>query len=301
MIVAVDARRLVTLSGGPRPEIWCAAAIALLLEAHLIGFSGPGQGRLPAEGIPTHSCVVILDSASGNTWRSDPKMCAVRLSPASTFKIPHALVALATGVITADTVEKWDGTRYSGTPVWERDHTVMTAMKPSVVWFFQRIAPHVGARRMHEWLERLRYGNARTDGDVTLYWLDGLLQVSPDEQIEFLEKFYSLRLPFNPDLQRRVRGALDQPPGTVENSRGVSRLDGDWPVDARWNAKTGRTEYGSREVSWLVGELASGGRSHIFASAVWRDGGQVDFLDSANLLVKTFIARGLLKSSAVVH
>ena len=32
--------------------------------------------------------------------------CSTRLSPASTFKIPHALVALETGVVTAQSVEK---------------------------------------------------------------------------------------------------------------------------------------------------------------------------------------------------
>jgi beta-lactamase class D len=38
------------------------------------------------------------------------------LSPASTYKIPHALIGLETGVITEDTVEKWDGVRHPDQP-----------------------------------------------------------------------------------------------------------------------------------------------------------------------------------------
>ena len=77
------------------------------------------------------SCVVILNAGSGEVTRTGDR-CGTALSPASTFKIPHAPVALATGVVTADTVEKWDGTRHPEQPSWDRDHTVLSAMRPGV-------------------------------------------------------------------------------------------------------------------------------------------------------------------------
>ena len=55
---------------------------------------------------PSSSCVVIHTAGTPKAWSSDAPACATRLSPASTFKIPHALVALETGVIQPDTVEK---------------------------------------------------------------------------------------------------------------------------------------------------------------------------------------------------
>ena len=67
--------------------------------------------------------------------------CSTRLSPASTFKIPHALVALETGVVTAQSIEKPDGTRYEQQPKWNHEHTVISALRPSVLWVFRRIAP----------------------------------------------------------------------------------------------------------------------------------------------------------------
>ena len=78
------------------------------------------------------ACVVILNAGSGQVTKTGDR-CDTALSPASTFKIPHALVALETGMVTADTVEKWDGTRHPDQPSWDRDHTVLSAMRPSHV------------------------------------------------------------------------------------------------------------------------------------------------------------------------
>jgi beta-lactamase class D len=240
------------------------------------------------------SCIVIV-SEKGEAFRSDPAMCGVRLSPASTFKIPHALVGLETGVVTPDAVEKWDGTRHPEQPLWDRDHTVLTAMKPSVLWFFQRIAPRIGAARMREWLERFQYGNADVSGDITRYWINGTLRVSPDEQAAFLRRFYARRLPVKPETAALVERALDQQPGTVQNARGVHPLRVRWPAGAALNAKTGATTIASGEsVSWLVGAVTVAGQRHVFASAVWRATGGVDQLDAVRLAMRTFVARKIL-------
>jgi beta-lactamase class D len=245
---------------------------------------------------PRRSCVIIQEAAGNGRWVSDAEACATRLCPASTFKIPHALVALESGVVSTDTVERWDGVRHPRQPLWDRDHTVLSAMKPSVVWFFQRIAPRVGAERMHGWLERLDYGNADTSGDVTMYWLNGVLRISPDEQVAFLRRFYTSTLPIAAVHQKSVRDALDQQPGTVQNSLGVHELDGRWTPDVRLNAKTGAsTPANGKTVSWLVGALSAAGRDQVFASAVWGDDEGIEILDGPRLAVKTFIERGLLQ------
>lgn len=243
----------------------------------------------------SHRCVVIVDVKTADAWKSNAAECAARLPPASTFKIPHALVALETGAIAPDTVEKWDGTQYAEQPNWNRDQTVASALRPSVVWFFQRIAPRVGAARMHEWLQRLRYGNASTSGDVTMYWLNGTLRVSPVEQAAFLGQLYRGRLPFAADRVRLVRDALEQPFGTAENANGVMQLEGPRPPGVTWRPKTGRTSVDGRPVSWLVGDVTIAGRGYAFASAVWRDD-QIPIgpAEAAQLAVNTLAGRGLL-------
>ncbi|HEY7498741.1 MAG TPA: penicillin-binding transpeptidase domain-containing protein [Vicinamibacterales bacterium] len=262
-----------------------AASIAAMVSAAPAAQSG-GDVR---------SCVVIYDAARARTTRSDEKACRTRLSPASTFKIPHALVALETKVATPDGVEQWDRTPYANRPSWERDHTVLSAIRPSALWVFQRIAPRIGAARMHEWLARLRYGNADTSGPIAEYWLNGRLRISPDEQVGFLRRFYANELPLSPEHMRAVQAALVQSPGTVENSTGVHPVDGDWRSGVALSSKTGATRTASGEgVSWLVGALTVDAQQYVFATAVWRASGTVDPFEATRTTVRAFIANGRL-------
>jgi len=61
---------------------------------------------------------------------------------------------------------------------------------------------------MHGWLERLHYGNADTSGEVTQYWLNGTLRISPEEQVDFLRQFYDRTLPFQNTFEQLVEDAL---------------------------------------------------------------------------------------------
>lgn len=88
--------------------------------------------------------------------------CGRRTLPASTFKVPHALVALETGVVTEKTVIKWDGTRRDY-PVWNRDQTLDSAVKMSAVWVFSavRLCDRPRARIVISQIVSLRIGNVR--------------------------------------------------------------------------------------------------------------------------------------------
>ena len=88
---------------------------------------------------------------------------------------------------------------------------------------------------------------------------------------------------------------MEQVPGTVENARGVTKLDAEWRSGIMLNSKTGATTIASgQSVSWLVGRLSIDQRHIVFASAVWRDQGGVDGLDATRLAIKTFVDRGAL-------
>ena len=243
---------------------------------------------------PVHTCIVIQQLAADAPLVSRGD-CATRLSPASTFKIPHALVALETGVVTPDSIEKWDGTKYARQPKWMLDHNVISALRPSVLWFFQRIAPRVGASRMAEWLAKFEYGNRDVSGPITQYWVNGRLQISPIEQVRFLQRFYGPSLPVRLEHTKAIVAGLIQKKGTVENSLGVHPLEGDWRR-AGLIAKTGATSTSAYRVSWLVGLLTSDpqGLQYVFAAAVWRQSGAVDTLDATRLAVRQFIESGLL-------
>ena len=262
-----------------------AAVLLAILAIH-------GTAQYPSP----RSCVVINENGTAQRWSGTASDCATRLSPASTYKIPHALIGLETGVITETTVEKWDGVKHPDQPNWNQDHTVLSAMRPSVLWFCQAMAPRIGSTRAHEWLQRFQYGNADTSGPITLYWVNGRLRISPDEQLAFVKKFYDGTLPVSKAHADRLKAALVQAPGTVENARGVHKLNAKWRAGLSLNSKTGATTIESGEsVSWLVGQLTVDGRRLVFVSAVWRPSGGVDTLDATRLAIQTFVDRGVLR------
>src|SRR5262249_50712046 len=142
---------------------------------------------------------------------------AVRVSPQSTFKIPHALAALDAGVISG-VGEKmtYDG-RPADSPLWRQDHTLATAMRDSVVWYFQETAKRLGPAREREYLAKFDYGNQDSSSGLTSFWLGCSLAISPDEQLRFLDRLYNGRLPDNRKALESVREILRQPAGSVVN------------------------------------------------------------------------------------
>lgn len=48
------------------------------------------------------SCVVVQELSADTPQHVRGEVCAIRFLPASTFTIPHALVAVETGVVTAE-------------------------------------------------------------------------------------------------------------------------------------------------------------------------------------------------------
>lgn len=271
------------------------AAIPALLAAWCAGVAQVAAHEA-AHRSQDGSCVVIYDAQAPSYWRSDPAACALRLSPASTFKIPHALVALELGIVTPATRQTWDGTRYPTRPSWQATHDLGSAIRNSVLWFFQRTAVKIGAQRMQGYLARFRYGNENTSGPPDAYWVNGRLRISADEQVEFLKRFYYGELPIGSMHIEAVRRMLIHRPGTVQNATGIHFLRGTWDRSAELSAKTGAgnafEQPGSR-VSWLVGQLGLNGNRYIFASNV--TGPAIDPLDGAHAAVAAFQARGLLR------
>src|SRR5689334_12005259 len=53
--------------------------------------------------------IALFDTQEGVLSCSDVKRCQNAVTPASTFKIPHSMIALETGVVDGpDTMMKWD-------------------------------------------------------------------------------------------------------------------------------------------------------------------------------------------------
>ncbi len=210
------------------------------------------------------TCFILYEIGVGEVKRSPADLCTTRISPASTFKIAHALAALDAGALSGADASF----RYNGEPfpvnAWRRDHTLATAMRYSVVWYFQRVATALGADREREYLARLDYGNRDISTALTSFWLDGSLRISPEEQERFLLRLYEDGLPIGRDAMRIVRDILVQPRDAVVSAMGEHPFAAPWPGGAVVSAKTGR----GPDVSWLVGHVKRPLRAWVFVSAV---------------------------------
>lgn len=89
---------------------------------------------------------------------------------------------------------------------WEQDHTLRTAIRDSVVWYFQEVARRIGNTRMSTYLTSMHYGNERTEPAIDTFWLtsDGL-RITPSQQVDLLAKLYSDQLPFETKHMALVR------------------------------------------------------------------------------------------------
>ncbi|MEV0663126.1 class D beta-lactamase [Actinomadura luteofluorescens] len=157
-----------------------------------------------------HGSFALLDVKTRNTTVVDRRRAQTRLVPASSFKVPHALVALETGVVKSpDEVIPWDGTPQPF-PEWEQDMTMREAVRISNAAAFQVIARRIGLQRERQWLHRFGYGNRQTGTKVDRFWLDGPLKISAVEQTRFMERLAAERLPASREHQRTVRDLIKQ-------------------------------------------------------------------------------------------
>jgi beta-lactamase class D len=222
--------------------------------------------------MPARSCFLLYELGVGRVARQPSEGCAVRVTPASTFKIPHALAALDAGVVRADEVFKYDG-RPRRHESYRHDQTLASAIRNSVLWYFQELAGRLGPRRELEYLKKLEYGNADISSGLKTFWLYESLRISPEEQERFLVRLFEDALPVARAAQQVVREALVQPPGRVVNATGEHPFAQPWPAGTVVSAKTGSGSHPNQpDVRWLVGHVRRGKRAWIFVSNVVGDG-----------------------------
>lgn len=210
-------------------------------------------------------CFMLQSLTTPKRFVSDPEECKVRTSPASTFKVPHSLIALDTGVVTDPmALVKWDGADHSF-DLWNRDHSMDSAVKWSVLWFFRRTAGLIGRERMLRALKKLRYGSDAFERDVTSFWVNGDLVISPEEQLAFLRRMFRYELPVRRKHVDIVKAAMLMPPGKITNASGEHDFALNVP-NAIVRAKTGNTTVDGERSSWIVGSIETGKQQYVFVA-----------------------------------
>jgi beta-lactamase class D len=194
---------------------------------------------------------VLRDDAGERQVVYNPERVRSRFLPASTFKILNSLIALETGVL-ADEHETiaWDGVDRGDW--WNGDMDMAKAFQRSAVWFYQQVARRVGEQRMREWVERVGYGNRDIGGGIDRFWLEGDLRISPEEQLDLVQRLYRGELPFSPRSQAIVR-------------RVMRMEEGDGYV---LSGKTGWARSEGVHYGWLVGWVEREGNTYFFVTQI---------------------------------
>ena len=217
--------------------------------------------------------IIIYDLNQNLTHQHNPERNATPFLPASTFKILNSLIALETGVIANDlSILTWDGVNRS-IPAWNRDHNMRTAFPASTVWFYQVLARRIGHERMQQWVAAANYGNQTIGGNeaIDTFWLNGDLRITPQEQIQFLQRLQSNDLPFSEDTIAIVKDIM-----IVERT-----------PDYTIRAKTGWALAG--EVGWYVGYVEQSENTYFFAT-------NIDIRDQADLKNRAEVTRRSLET-----
>ena len=214
------------------------------------------------------SCFLLYELGAGELRRNPSAACRTRITPASTFKVPHALAALDAGVVTPDEVF-----RYDGTGDWpasaRRDHTLASAIRHSVLWYFMRLAERLGPEREQAYLQKFAFGNMDSSSALTRFWVGGSLQVTPEEQLAFWLSLFQNKLPVAASVAATVKQMLIQPRGVVVNAAGEHPFDAPWPAGTVVSTKTGSAaDRSGRGTRWLIGHVEKSGRQFIFVSCV---------------------------------
>lgn len=179
----------------------------------------------------------------------NPQRAISPFIPASTYKIFNSLVALETSVVRDENeVIKWDGVKRD-ILAWNKDQTMRTAIKDSIVWFYQKLARRIGQQRMQHYINLANYGNRDISGGIDRFWLEGGLRITPKEQIDFLVKLYQNKLPFS---QRSIEIVKD----IIINEK---------TSDYVLRGKTGWGTAVKPQVGWYVGYLERGSDVYFFA------------------------------------
>lgn len=231
-------------------------AVILFLLAWMLGLPMRAQSAPLAD---IH-CTLIQDQESGATLYQDG-VCDRRVSPASTFKVPLALIGYDSAILSDQHTPSWDykpefnavkRDRKTVDPtIWERD---------SIIWYSREITRRLGPKSFAGYVSKFGYGNADVSGSagkndgLTNSWVDSSLEISPVEQTAFLRRLLDGKMPVSAKAHEMTKAIIP------------SFRAGGWTVQG----KTGSTarDRNKRSLGWFVGWAEKDGRRIVFARLV---------------------------------
>ncbi len=197
--------------------------------------------------------ILVYDLKNNHYYSNDFNWAQTARLPASTFKIPHSLIALELGIVKSEsTILKWDGHKRDY-KTWQQDLTFKQAFHYSCVPCYQEIARKVDEKNMQDFINKFHYGDMDIHKEnIDTFWLAGDSKISQFEQIDFLKRLYLSQLPISKHTEQIFKDLF------------IVKHNNDFTL----RAKTGLTINNEKYNGWYVGYLERQNNIYFFATNI---------------------------------
>jgi beta-lactamase class D len=217
-------------------------------------------------------CTLIADPDSGKTVL-EQGACDERTTPASTFKVALSVIGYDTGFLKDEhtpTLPFREGYLDWGGDDWKQPTDPVRWLKYSVVWYSQQITHALGEKVLRDYATKFAYGNGDFSGDagrnngLDRAWIGSSLKISPREQIVFLTRLVTHKLPVSDratDMTLKVVDTTTLADGWVVHGKTGSA----YPRNADYSLDE------NHSWGWFIGWATRGDRRLVFARLVQED------------------------------
>ncbi|MGN0004278.1 MAG: class D beta-lactamase [Sphingobacterium composti] len=194
--------------------------------------------------------VLVFDAKNKTYYSNNFKLAEKGYLPASTFKIVNSIIALETNVLKDENDSlKWDGQKRAFES-WQKDMTVREAFQASCLPCYQEVARRIGVKRMKSYLNKLHLNNMDVnESTIDNFWIEGKSRITPVEQIDFLQRFYTKKLPI-------LNSTYDKMLRVFEKERTSEYI---------YFGKTGWSQDNNHNNGWFVGMIDKKPNVYYFA------------------------------------
>lgn len=224
-----------------------------------------------------NTALVVYDRNSGSKISENLSLGKKLFPPCSTFKIYTTLIGLELELIKGadDPWYKWDGVKRFF-EAWNQDLTLREAFRVSAVPVYQGLAREIGADRMNDYIEKIKYGTKDISAGIDRFWLASEnynpIQISAEQQVDLLKSLFDGDLPFtenNIAVLKDIMKVFESEKGTLYGKTGSGM-----GTDGKWN------------IGWFVGLLESNKNTYVFACNI--TGGESPYGLIAKKIVKEY-------------
>lgn len=214
-------------------------------------------------------CFLAKESEKIITQEGD---CSLRYAPCSTFKIALSLMGYDDGLLIDETHPELPFQKgyVDWLDAWKQSHHPAIWMKNSCVWYSQVLTQKLGTEKFKNYLHKFNYGNQDVSGDkgknngLTNCWLSSSLEISPEEQVAFLQSLVARKIPISPKAHEMTKNILF-----------LEELPNGWKLYGKTGSGSQLTKDRAEKLKlqhgWFVGWIEKDGRAIVFAKHIADD------------------------------